>query len=136
MKWYVTASPTHRFTHSPPHPLTASPPHRLTPILAPARRPVDHPGVTQPSIDDRNSPLYMSRASGRSYTDLGFGRVVAQQVRGRFLTHDGEPTSRKYGIGAQRIERFYLRALAAPLPVFLAWGLGVLLLLNGFFALA
>jgi inward rectifier potassium channel len=92
--------------------------------------------VTQPSIDDRDGPLYLSRASGRSYTDLGFGRVVAQQVRGRFLTHDGEPTSRKYGLGAQRIERFYLRALAAPLPVFLAWGLGVLLLLNGFFALA
>jgi len=97
---------------------------------------VDHPLVTQPSIDDRDGPLYLSRASGRSYTDLGFGRVVAQQVRGRFLTHDGEPTSRKYGLGAQRIERFYLRALAAPLPVFLAWGLGVLLLLNGFFALA
>jgi inward rectifier potassium channel len=92
--------------------------------------------MTQPSIDDRDGPLYLSRASGRSYTDLGFGRVVAQQVRGRFLTHDGEPNSRKYGLGAQRIERFYLRALAAPLPVFLSWGLGVLLLLNGFFALA
>jgi len=70
------------------------------------------------------------------YTDLGFGRVVAQQVRGRFLTHDGEPTSRKYGLGAQRIERFYLRALAAPLPAFLGWALGALLLLNGIFALA
>jgi inward rectifier potassium channel len=92
--------------------------------------------VTKPSIDDRDGPLYLSRSSSRSYTDLGFGRVVAQQVRGRFLTHDGEPTSRKYGLGAQRIERFYLRALAAPLPVFLAWGLGCLLLLNGFFALA
>jgi len=80
--------------------------------------------------------MYMSRASLRSYTDLGFGKVVAQSVRGRFLTHDGEPTSRKYGLGAQRIERFYLRALAAPLPVFLAWGLGALLLLNGFFTLA
>ena len=92
--------------------------------------------MTQPSIDDRDGTLPQSRTSTRSYTDLGFGRVVAQQVRGRFLTHDGEPTSRKYGIGAQRIERFYLRALAAPLPVFLAWGLGSLLLLNGFFALA
>jgi inward rectifier potassium channel len=70
------------------------------------------------------------------YTDLGFGSVVAQQVRGRFLTHDGEPTSRKYGLGAQRVERFHLRALAAPLAVFLAWGLGALLLLNGVFALA
>jgi inward rectifier potassium channel len=91
--------------------------------------PIDHPR-DQPSIDDRDGPLYLSRASSRSYTDLGFGRVVAQQVRGRFLTHDGEPTSRKYGLGAQRIERFYLRALAAPLPVFLAWGLGRLLLLQ------
>ena len=92
--------------------------------------------MTKPNIDDQDGPLYVSRTSTRSYTDLGFGRVVAQQVRGRFLTHDGEPTSRKYGIGAQRIERFYLRALAAPLPVFLAWALGILLLLNGFFALA
>ena len=93
--------------------------------------------MTQPTIDDREGLAPPPRASyGRSYTDLGFGRAVAQQVRGRFLSHDGEPTSRKYGLGAQRIERFYLRALAAPLPVFLAWGLGILLLLNGFFALA
>jgi len=99
--------------------------------------PIDHPSVTQPSLDDRDGPGASPRPSyGRSYSDLGFGRVVAQQVRGRFLTHEGEPTSRKYGLGAQRIERFYLRALAAPLPVFLAWGLGGLLLLNGFFALA
>jgi inward rectifier potassium channel len=97
---------------------------------------VDHPGVTQPSIDQHDSFVSGPRPSGRTYTDLGFGNVVAQQVRGRFLTHDGEPTSRKYGLGAQRIERFYLRALAAPLPVFLAWALGALLLLNGFFALA
>jgi inward rectifier potassium channel len=91
--------------------------------------------VTQPNIDTRDG-LSTSRPSLRSYTDLGFGRVVANQVRGRFLAHDGEPTSRKYGLGAQRIERFYLRALATPLPVFLAWGLGALLLLNGFFTLA
>lgn len=72
----------------------------------------------------------------RAYTDLGFGRVVAQQVRGRFLTRDGRPTSRKYGLGAQRLERFYLRALAEPLASFLAWTFAALLLLNGFFALA
>ena len=90
--------------------------------------------VNQPNIDDRDG-LKTSSAT-RSYTDLGFGRVVAQQVRGRFLTHDGEPTSRKYGLGAQRIERFYLKALAISLPAFLAWGLGALLLLNGFFTLA
>ena len=93
--------------------------------------------MTQPSIDDHDGLGSVQRASfGRSYTDLGFGRVVAQQVRGRFLSHDGEPTSRKYGLGAQRLERFYLRALATPLPVFLVWGFGSLLLLNGFFALA
>ena len=105
--------------------------------LASAAWAIDHPGVTQPSIDDRDGLAPPPRASfGRSYTDLGFGSVVAQQVRGRFLSHEGEPTSRKYGLGAQRLERFYLRALAAPLPVFLAWGFGSLLLLNGFFALA
>ena len=93
--------------------------------------------MTQPTIDDHEGLAPPPRASsGRRYTDLGIGRFVAQQVRGRFLSHDGEPTSRKYGLGAQRVERFYLRALEAPLPVFLAWGLGVLLLLNGFFALA
>ena len=72
----------------------------------------------------------------RGYTDLGFGRVVAQQVRGRFLPRDGQPTSRKYGLGSQRFDRFYLRALAEPPAAFFAWTFGVLLLLNGFFALA
>ncbi len=72
----------------------------------------------------------------RDFTDLGFGRVVGQQNRGRFLTHDGEPSSRKYGLGAQRLERFYLRALNAPLPAFLSWSMAALLLLNGFFTLA
>lgn len=69
-------------------------------------------------------------------SDLGFGRVVAQGVRGRFLARDGTPTSRKYGLGAQRVERFYLRALAASWPAFLGWTVGILLLLNGCFALA
>ena len=93
--------------------------------------------MTQPNIDDgnKNAPMDVPRTSIRNYTDLGFGRVVAQSVRGRVLTHEGEPTSRKYGLGGQRLERFYLRVLAAPLPVFLAWGLGALLLLNGFFTL-
>jgi inward rectifier potassium channel len=75
-------------------------------------------------------------AASDDLSDLGFGRVVAQEVRGRFLSHDGEPTSRKYGMGAQRAERLYLRALAAPWPAFVAWTLGALLLLNGCFALA
>ena len=69
-------------------------------------------------------------------SDLGFGRFVAQQVRGRFLTHDGVPTSRKYGLGAQRLARFYLTALGVPWTVFIAWVVGALLLINGFFALA
>ena len=68
--------------------------------------------------------------------DLGFGRVVAQGVRGRFLARDGTPTSRKYGIGAQRVERFYLRALGASWAAFLGWTVGALLLVNGCFALA
>ena len=68
--------------------------------------------------------------------DLGFGRVVANQVRGRFLTHDGVPTSRKYGIGAQRSARFYLGALNVPWPTFMAWLVGIVLLMNGCFALA
>ncbi|MBI2795807.1 MAG: transporter [Gemmatimonadetes bacterium] len=70
------------------------------------------------------------------HSDLGFGRAVAQAVRGRFLGKDGTPTSRKYGLGAQRTERFYLAALCAPWPTFLAWTVGALLLINGVFALA
>ena len=69
-------------------------------------------------------------------SDLGFGRVVANQVRGRFLTHEGAPTSRKYGIGAQRSSRFYLGALNVGWPAFMAWLIGIILLMNGCFALA
>jgi inward rectifier potassium channel len=69
-------------------------------------------------------------------SDLGFGRFVAQQARGRFLARDGTPTARKYGLGAQRTEKFYLAALAASWPVFSAWLFGGLLLINGVFALA
>ena len=91
--------------------------------------------VPPPPTSQNEPEREIDPAAGR-FTDLGFGRVVAQQVRGRFLTHEGVPTSRKYGLGAQRLERFYLRALNAPLPVFVAWALGALLLLNGVFALA
>ena len=86
--------------------------------------------------NDRDGLPPVPPAPGRAYTDLGFGRTVAQQIRGRFLTRDGQPTSRKYGLGAQRLERFYLRALAEPPATFFAWTFGALLLLNGFFALA
>ena len=95
---------------------------------------MDHPAVSSAPLDAPELPP--PPAPARAYTDLGFGRVVAQQVRGRFLTRDGVPTSRKYGLGAQRIERFYLHALAVPAPAFLAWALGALLLVNGFFTLA
>ncbi len=67
--------------------------------------------------------------------DLGFGRVAAQQVRGRFLSRDGRPRSRKYGLGPQRWERLYQAALDASWPVFLSWLVGLILLLNGIFAL-
>ena len=68
--------------------------------------------------------------------DLGFGSVVAQAVRGRFLNRDGRPNSRKYGLGAQRLARFYLASLDATWTMFFIWMMGVLLLLNGCFALA
>jgi inward rectifier potassium channel len=68
--------------------------------------------------------------------DLGFGRFVAQAVRGRFVNRDGKPNSKKYGLGAQRTARFYLAALEASWPAFFAWMTGALLLINGCFALA
>ena len=69
-------------------------------------------------------------------SDLGLGSVVAQAVRGRFINRDGSATSYKYGLGAQRAERFYLSALNARWPQFIGWLLGVMLLMNGVFALA
>ncbi|MBK5188950.1 MAG: hypothetical protein JJD97_11960, partial [Gemmatimonadaceae bacterium] len=68
--------------------------------------------------------------------DLGFGAVVAQAVRGRFLNRDGKPNSKKYGLGAQRTARLYLASLDASWASFFAWLLGALLLINGCFALA
>ena len=52
------------------------------------------------------------------------------------MTRDGVPTSHKYGLGAQRAERFYLNALNARWPAFLGWLAGTVLLLNGFFSLS
>lgn len=89
-------------------------------MTAPPTKP-DHP-----SVPAANSPD----------SDLGFGRVVVQTVRGRFLNRDGSPNSKKYGLGAQRSMRLYLGALNVSWPVFLAWMMGVLLLINGVFALA
>lgn len=68
--------------------------------------------------------------------DLGFGAVVAQAVRGRFLNRDGRPNSKKYGVGAQRLARVYLASLDTTWTSFFIWMLGVLLLINGTFALA
>jgi inward rectifier potassium channel len=69
-------------------------------------------------------------------SDLGFGRFVVQTVRGRFINRDGQPNSKKYGLGAQRLARFYLSALETSWPSFFGWMMGILLLLNGTFALA
>jgi inward rectifier potassium channel len=77
-----------------------------------------------------------SPAAEPEHEDLGFGRKVAQTVRGRFLKRDGTPNSHKYGLGAQRAERFYQQALSARWPAFLGWSFGALLLINGIFALA
>src|SRR5262249_12689747 len=51
--------------------------------------------------------------------DLGFGRVLAQQTRGRFIQKDGSPNTRKFGLGAQRWERFYRLSQSVSWPVFL-----------------
>lgn len=67
--------------------------------------------------------------------DLGFGRVVTERARGRFLNKDGTANSRKYGMGRQAWQRLYLRALAASWPEFLAWLAGLALLLAGVFAI-
>ena len=76
------------------------------------------------------------KTSQQEPADLGFGKVVAQAVRGRFLGRDGTPTSRKYGLGRQTAAKFHLAALKATWPSFIGWTLGLLLLANGIFALA
>ena len=67
--------------------------------------------------------------------DLGFGSVVTERNRGRFLNKDGSPNSRKYGLGGQAWQRLYLAALAASWPAFLTWIVGLALLLAGIFAI-
>ena len=87
--------------------------------------------MTSPANDTDDSPPPLTEPA-----DLGFGRVVAQAVRGRFLNRDGKPNSVKYGLGPQRTARLYLAALDASWPAFIGWMMGALLLLNGFFSLA
>jgi inward rectifier potassium channel len=88
--------------------------------------------VTSPTSTDESA----SHADANEQSDLGFGKVVVESVRGRFLNRDGSANSRKYGLGAQRAMRLYLGALNATWPVFIAWMVGALLLVNGFFAIA
>jgi inward rectifier potassium channel len=68
--------------------------------------------------------------------DLGFGGVVIARARGRFLNRDGTPSARKYGLGRHFWSRTFLQALAASWPRFLIWTVGLVLLVNGVFALA
>lgn len=82
-----------------------------------------------PTLDDSPPPL-------TEPADLGFGHIVAQAVRGRFLNRDGRPNSKKYGLGAQRAARLYLASLDASWTAFFSWMIGMLLLINGCFALA
>lgn len=67
--------------------------------------------------------------------DLGFGRVVTERARVRFLNQDGTPNSRKYGLGGQTWSRLYLRALAISWTEFLLWLVGLTLLAAGVFAI-
>ncbi|MCC7052154.1 MAG: hypothetical protein IT355_02735 [Gemmatimonadaceae bacterium] len=78
----------------------------------------------------------MRRPEVEAREDLGFGRLVAETVRGRFLSRDGTPLSHKYGLGPQRLERFYLGALGTTWLTFVGWSLGAVMLLNGCFTLA
>jgi inward rectifier potassium channel len=90
--------------------------------------------VTSPPTARNESHPQAGDENERS--DLGFGRVVVESVRGRFLNRDGSANSHKYGLGAQRVMRLYLGSLNASWPAFIAWMVGTLLLVNGFFALA
>ncbi|HEU4700719.1 MAG TPA: hypothetical protein VFS40_16165, partial [Gemmatimonadales bacterium] len=67
--------------------------------------------------------------------DLGLGRVVAEQTRGRFLNKDGTPNSRRYGLGGRTWATLYRRALDLSWAQFLVWTLGLALLCAGVFAL-
>ncbi|HEU4588353.1 MAG TPA: hypothetical protein VFS11_06880 [Gemmatimonadales bacterium] len=67
--------------------------------------------------------------------DLGFGRVLTERSRGRFLNKDGTPNSRRYGLGGRAWSRLYLRALDLTWPEFLLGLLGLSLLVAGVFAL-
>jgi inward rectifier potassium channel len=69
-------------------------------------------------------------------SDLGFGRVLTEQVHGRFLNRDGVSRTYRYGLGSQYGERFYLGALSIGWLPFIGFVVGAMLLVNGIFALA
>jgi inward rectifier potassium channel len=81
-------------------------------------------------------PIEPPDTAAPEVTDLGFGRVVSEQMRGRFLNKDGTSNSRKYGLGVQWWQRTQIRILNASWPAFVLWVIGLLLLVNGVFALA
>lgn len=67
-------------------------------------------------VELQQKPVPEGSTATMPINDLGFGRVVAQRVRGRFLNKDGSPNSRKYGMGRQAWAKLYLRALAVSWP--------------------
>lgn len=102
--------------------------------------------MTMPSTSHENAARERDRERDRERgsfattstedSDLGFGRVVANTARGRFLTRAGQPTARKLGLRGARTGRAYLAALGATWRDFLVWTVGIVLLVNGLFALA
>jgi inward rectifier potassium channel len=80
-------------------------------------------------------PSEVPPAPDRPSEDLGFGGVVVERSRGRFLNRDGTPRARKFGLGKQFWSRTFLHALAISWPRFLFWTVGLVLLINGVFAL-
>lgn len=119
----------HDATHGATHGATRDATHQSSHEAARASHAASHPASLAATADAPPAATDVD-------DDLGFGRVAAQQVRGRFLARNGAPLSRKYGLGPQRAERFYLKALAARWPALLGWTSGAILLLNGAFALA
>jgi inward rectifier potassium channel len=85
--------------------------------------------------DDQHEPA-PAHVDAAEREELGFGRVASQSTRGRLLARDGTPQSRKFGLGPQRLERFYLGALNASWWSFLGWAFAITMLINGCFTLA
>lgn len=57
--------------------------------------------ASSPPLDDE--PALDAPRPEREFTDLGFGTIIAQQARGRILSHDGAPAGRKDGLAPQRL---------------------------------